>query len=328
MPILLATIALATQLQVADSAALAAERLFTVDQVIARGVAAGGFPGAAVAIGRHDGTVWLRGYGAEGCAGVGGTTIAVDPSRTVYDLASLTKVVATTTAIMVLYDQHRIRLDAPAARYLPKWTIGARAHVTIRDLLTHRSGLPAGRDLWRVAHSAAAARRAVLKTPLEYAPGDHYVYSDLGADVLGLVVEKISGESLDAFTREHVFSKLAMTSTRFRPPRSWTARLARTEAPLGRVHDRNAATLGGIAGHAGLFSSAADLAVFARMSTACASCATRPSRCLPGVRRGIAHWGGIPAGARAAGRSWARPRTATRGSRARASGSIRRATCS
>ncbi len=255
---------LAAHTSAPDSIALDAERLFLVDRVIAHGVAAGGYPGAAVAIGRRDGTVWLRGYGSQGC-GTGGSHTQVDPSRTVYDLASLTKVVATTSAIMVLYDEGRIRLDAPAARYLPRWAIGARAHITVRDLLTHRSGLPAGRDLWRVAHSAAGAKRAVLKTALEYPAGEHYVYSDIGADVLGLIVEAVSGEPLDQFVNEHVFRKLGMTSTRFRPPRSWSDRLARTEAPPGRVHDRNAAALGGVAGHAGLFSSAADLAVFARM---------------------------------------------------------------
>jgi CubicO group peptidase (beta-lactamase class C family) len=242
-----------------DSATLDAERLFTVDYVIERGVTAGGFPGASVAIGRRDGTVWLRGYGARGCADEAHS--AVDPTKTIYDLASLTKVIATTTAIMILYDQGRVRLDAPVARYLPSWKIGKRAHVTLRDLLTHRSGLPAGRELWRVPHP----RRAVLKTPLEYTPGDHYVYSDLGADVLGFVVEAVAHEPLDAFVSEHVFQKLGMKSTRFRPPKSWHSRLALTEAPLGRVHDRNAAALGGVAGHAGLFSSAADLSIFARM---------------------------------------------------------------
>jgi CubicO group peptidase (beta-lactamase class C family) len=177
----------------------------------------------------------------------------------------LTKVVATTTAIMILYDQGKIKLDAPAARYLPQWKVGAHAGVTVRDLLTHRSGLPPGRDLWVIAHSPAAARRAVLRTPLESAPGERYVYSDLGADILGFIVEQVSGERLDEFTRSHIFQRLGMNSTRFRPPPSWASRLAHTEAPLGRVHDRNAATLGGVAGHAGLFSTAADLSIFAEM---------------------------------------------------------------
>ena len=245
-----------------DTASLGAERLFAVDHVVAHAVSARGFPGAAVAIGRDAGPVWLRGYGRRGWDD---DAAAVDPSRTVYDLASLTKVVATTTAIMILYDQGKIRLDAPAARYLPQWKIGAHAGVTVRDLLTHRSGLPPGRDLWRVGHTPAAARRAVLRTPLESPPGERYVYSDLGADILGFIVEAVSGERLDQYTTDHIFRRLGMTSTRFRPPASWDARLARTEAPLGRVHDHNAAALGGVAGHAGLFSTAADLGIFAEM---------------------------------------------------------------
>src|SRR5580704_6965987 len=253
-PLLVALCCLATP----DTASLGAERLFAVDHVVAHAVSARGFPGAAVAIGRDAGPVWLRGYGRRGWDD---DAAAVDPSRTVYDLASLTKVVATTTAIMILYDQGKIRLDAPAARYLPQWKIGAHAGVTVRDLLTHRSGLPPGRGLWRVAHTPAAARRAVLKTPLESPPGERYVYSDLGADILGFIVESVSGQRLDEFTTTHIFRRLGMTSTRFRPPASWDARLARTEAPLGRVHDHNAAALGGVAGHAGLFSTAADLGI-------------------------------------------------------------------
>jgi len=246
----------------ADQQPLDAERLLEIDAVVAHAVAAGGFPGAAVAVGRHDGEIWLRSYGRQGW---GADAPATDPDRTLYDLASLTKVVATTTAIMVLYDQGRIQLDAPAARYLPRWAIGRHADVTVRDLLTHRSGLPPGRDLRRAARSPAGARRAVLATPLDFPPGTHYVYSDLGADILGFIVEAVSGEPLDRFVDTHVFRRLGMRSTRFRPPPSWDARLARTEAPLGRVHDGNAAALGGVAGHAGLFATVADLSIFARM---------------------------------------------------------------
>ena len=256
------SLALLCCLATPDSSQLSAERLLAVDHVLTHAVAAGGFPGATVAIGRVSGPTWLRGYGHRSWVE---TTPQVDPATTVYDLASLTKVVATTTAIMILYDQGKIRLDAPAARYLPQWKVSARAGVTVRDLLTHRSGLPPGRDLWRVGHTPAAARRAVLRTPLEDEPGAHYVYSDLGADILGFIVENVSGERLDQFTTERVFRRLGMTSTRFRPPPTWRARLAHTEAPLGRVHDRNAAALGGVAGHAGLFSTAADLSIFAEM---------------------------------------------------------------
>src|ERR1700723_536701 len=123
-PLLVALCCLATP----DTASLGAERLFAVDHVVTHAVLAGGFPGATVAIGRTDGPVWLRGYGHRGW---GDEATPGDPTRTVYDLASLTKVVATTTAIMILYDQGKIRLDAPAARYLPQWKIGAHAGVTV-----------------------------------------------------------------------------------------------------------------------------------------------------------------------------------------------------
>ena len=232
-----------------------------VDRAVARGITAGGFPGLAVVVGRSDTTLLARGYGQLGWNQPG----TVDPHRTIYDLASLTKVVATTTAAMVLYDHGELDLDTPVSRYLPEWSIGSRARVTVRELLTHRSGLPAGRDLWQVARSSRAARSAVLATPLESAPGSHYIYSDLGADIMGLVVERISHERLDVFLERHVYGPLHMRATGFRPPAAWRRDIARTEAPAGQVLDRNAAALGGVAGHAGLFSTAADLAVFARL---------------------------------------------------------------
>jgi CubicO group peptidase (beta-lactamase class C family) len=144
--------------------------------------------------------------------------------------------------------------------------------VTVRELLTHRSGLPAGRDLWRIAHSPQDARDLVLSTNLEYVPNQAYVYSDLGADVLGMIVEAVSGERLDQFLQRRVFGPLGMHDTFYRPADSLRYRVAPTELtpprgyPLqGEVHDENAYALGGIAGHAGLFSTAADLSIFAQM---------------------------------------------------------------
>jgi CubicO group peptidase (beta-lactamase class C family) len=236
--------------------------LAIVDRVATHGLQAGGYPGIAVLIGRPDTTLFERGYGhLDWIAG----SAPVDPARTMYDLASLTKVVGTTTALMLLYDRHRLDLDAPVSRYLPQWRGGGKSRVTVRDLLTHRSGLPAGRELWRIARTPAAARRAVLATPLAYPPGGRYVYSDLGADILGFVVEAITHEPLDDYLAEHVYGRLGMRNTRFRPTRIDDRRVARTEGPLGRANDRNAVALGGVAGHAGLFASAGDLAILARM---------------------------------------------------------------
>lgn len=232
-----------------------------VDRATARGIGARGFPGLAVLVGRRDTTLLARGYGH-----IGWTENApVDPDRTEYDLASLTKVVATTTAAMLLYDHGRLDLDAPASRYLPEWRVGARAHVTIRQLLSHRSGLPAGRELWRITRTRRGARHAILTTPLESVPGSRYIYSDFGADVMGFVIERITHEPLDKFLERRVYRRLGMRSTGFRPSASKRSVIARTEAPPGLVLDRNAAALGGVAGHAGLFGTASDLAIFARL---------------------------------------------------------------
>ncbi|MFL5578488.1 MAG: serine hydrolase domain-containing protein [Gemmatimonadaceae bacterium] len=252
-----------------ESVGMAADRLAVIDRVVARGVAARGFPGAAVLVGRRGGAVWARGYGHLSWAA---GSPAVDPDATVYDLASLTKVVATTTAAMILYDEGRLRLDDPVAKYLPAFAGGAKSRVTVRQLLTHRSGLPAGRGLGRDRHSPAEARRLVLATPLQYAPGARTLYSDAGFEVLGFVVEAAARQPLDAFVEKRVFRPLGMRHTAFRPGAALRLRAAPTEprrdggAPLrGVVHDDEAAALGGVAGHAGLFSTAGDLAVFAQM---------------------------------------------------------------
>lgn len=248
---------------------MSSSRLATIDRVVERGIKAGGYPGAAVVVGRKGAAVWEKGFGHLGWTA---DAASVVPERTIYDLASLTKVVGTTTAVMILFDQGRLHLDDQVVRFLPEFTGGGREQVTIRMLLTHRSGLPAGRDLWRIAHTADEARAAVLATPLVAAPGQHFEYSDLGADVLGFVVEAASGERLDTFLQARVFAPLGMSDTRFRPDASLRSRIAPTELtpprgyPLrGEVHDENAYALGGVAGHAGLFSTVSDLSIFAQM---------------------------------------------------------------
>ncbi|WP_169307706.1 serine hydrolase domain-containing protein [Gemmatimonas aurantiaca] len=247
---------------------MSAERLSTIDRVVRRGVDAGGYPGAAVVVGRKGFTVWSRGFGTLDWS----AKARVTAQESLYDLASLTKVVATTTAIMVLFDRGQIDLDAPVSRYLPDFQGGLRDKVTVRHLLTHRAGLPAGRELWRIAKTPAEARAAVLASAVKCTPGACYEYSDLGADLLGFVAESVSGQRLDTFLESAVYSKLGMQDTYFRVPMADVSRTAPTEIapprgyPLrGEVHDENAFALGGVAGHAGLFSSAADLSVFAQM---------------------------------------------------------------
>jgi CubicO group peptidase (beta-lactamase class C family) len=248
---------------------MSSDRLAKIDHVVERGISAGGYPGASVVVGRRGAAVWEKGFGNMSWER-GSTPVSAD--KTIYDLASLTKVVGTTTALMVLYDEGKIHLDDPVSQYIPAFTGGAKDRVTLRMLLEHRSGLPAGRDLWRTAHNPAEARDEVISTPLGCEPGRCYEYSDLGADMLGFVVEAVSGERLDTFLDERVFGPLGMTDTHFRPADSLRSRIAPTEVapprgyPLqGEVHDENAYALGGVAGHAGLFSTAADLSIFAQM---------------------------------------------------------------
>ena len=248
---------------------MSASRLATIDRVIERGIKAGGYPGAAVVVGRKGATVWEKGFGRLGWTVESGPVVA---ERTIYDLASLTKVVGTTTAVMLLFDEGKLHLDDKVAQFIPEFTGGGKENVTLRMLLEHRSGLPAGRDLWRIAHTPEEARAAVISTPLFAIPGQYYEYSDLGADMLGFTVEAVTGETLDQFLQRRVFTPLGMTDTHFRPDASLRGRIAPTELtpprgyPLrGEVHDENAYALGGVAGHAGLFSTVSDLSMFAQM---------------------------------------------------------------
>jgi len=244
------------------------ERLTLIDRAVKQGLMAGGFPGAAVVVGRRGAIVWEKGYGS---ADWGFGLPSVQVRSTLYDLASLTKVAATSAAAMVLYDRGRLKLDAPVSRYLPAFRGGDKSRVTVRDLLTHRSGLPAGRSL-ASAHNARQARRLIIETPLEAPPGTRTEYSDVGADVLGFVIEAIAGERLDQFVSRTIYRRLGLQNTMFLPGRARRARVAPTENnpprgyPIrGEVHDDAAFALGGVAGHAGLFATASDLAVFAQM---------------------------------------------------------------
>ena len=253
----------------AASVGMSADRLETIDRIVKRGMTAGGYPGASVVVGRRGYSVFEKGYGRLGWTT---STAAVVPDESIYDLASLTKVVGTATAAMILYDEGRLELDAPVSKYLPSFSGGPKDVVTIRHLLTHTSGLPAGRDLRRLASSPWEARNVVMASSLTCKPGACQVYSDIGADVLGFAVEAIAGQGLDAFLEERVFTPLGMNDTHFRPDAALRDRIAPTEVssprgyPVrGEVHDENAWALGGVAGHAGLFSTAADLSLFAQM---------------------------------------------------------------
>ena len=260
----------------AEDAGMRAFALDSLDYVILDQVRGGAAPGAAVAIARHGRVVKRGGYGVLDLR----PGFAAVTDSTIYDIASLTKVVGTTTAIMMLIDDGLLQLDAPVKQYIPEWSgTPEKEAVTLRNLLLHNSGLTAGGSLYTQIGTRASYRERIAGMELNYTPGSRTVYSDYGGILMGAIVEQVSGKSLDVFLQERLFGPLGMHDTGFNPLQWQNAadirgRIAPTEfsatigrgAPLqGLVHDENAYAMGGIAGHAGLFSSARDLAVYAQM---------------------------------------------------------------
>jgi CubicO group peptidase (beta-lactamase class C family) len=246
--------------------ALQAATAPAVDSAVMAGVAAGVYPGAVVVIGTGRRVLYARGYGHFTWSSASAVPNA---DSTLFDLASLTKVVATTPASMVLVETGRLKLEDSVQRYLPEFVGAGKDRVTVRQLLEHRSGLRAFLPLNERAATAADARRLVLEEPLRWPPGTRVEYSDLNAMLLGWIVERVAGRPLDSLARHAVFEPLGMTSTRFRPPRALRPRIPpvglwRGHAIAGEVHDQNAARLGGVSGHAGLYSTGADLARYAQ----------------------------------------------------------------
>ncbi|CAG1771221.1 serine-type D-Ala-D-Ala carboxypeptidase [uncultured bacterium] len=239
----------------------------TLRTILVAGVRDSAFPGAIAVVGTRDGDV----------ASVAAGTLDWSPSpvpddRTLWDMASLTKVVGLTSAMMLLVESGSVDLDAPLQRYIGEWRGPNKEAVTVRHLLTHSSGLPAWRPLYKETSSPAEAAALAIATPLDTLPGARMVYSDLGAIILGEVVKRVTGEAFDAFLAKRVFEPLGMRETMFRPPAAVLDRVAPTEVDpwrqrhlRGEVHDENAFALGGVSSHAGLFSTARDLTRLARM---------------------------------------------------------------
>ena len=244
--------------------------LSAVDALIAQAIAAKKLPGAVVAFGTSQGVLALRAYGQRALVPV------PEPmtTDTVFDLASLTKAVATASAVMALVDAGKLRLDDRVRRHLPELDRSA-ARITVRELLLHASGLPHVDALRNYDAGPAAALASLLRAKPERTPGEGFLYSDLGYLWLGELVRRVSGESLDVFTGRALFTPLAMQDTVWNPAPLLLPRIAPTEltelrapSPIlirGTVHDPRAYRLGGVAGHAGLFSTASDLTRFARM---------------------------------------------------------------
>jgi uncharacterized protein YbbC (DUF1343 family)/CubicO group peptidase (beta-lactamase class C family) len=240
-------------------------RLSVLDPIVNDAIAQQQIPGAVLIVG-HDGhIVYRKAYGSR----------ALVPRRepmtpdTIFDCASLTKVVATTTAVMQLWEQGKLRMADPVAKYLPEFGQNGKQEITVRQLLVHYSGLPEDLDLAKRWDGKETAYRMAFEGAPERPPGSALLYSDVNFVVLGALVERVSGESLDEYAAKHVFVPLGLKETRFRPPSSWLPRIAPTEdenhRPLqGVVHDPTARRMGGVAGHAGMFSTADDLAVFAQ----------------------------------------------------------------
>jgi CubicO group peptidase (beta-lactamase class C family) len=209
----------------------------------------------------------------EGCYGFRAKVPEKEPitQDTIFDLASLTKVVATTPSIMLLVEQGKVKLDAPVQTYIPQFGGGARARITVRHLMVHTSGLKPGlprNPAWSGYNSGIGWACVTFPTT---EPDEKFRYSDINFILLGEIVRRVSGEPLDSFAAKHIFQPLGMKDTSFNPPASWRTRIAPTEKDetetllRGVVHDPTSRHMGGVAGHAGLFSTAQDLSRYARM---------------------------------------------------------------
>lgn len=264
-----------------EAVGLLSSHLKHIDDVVAAAIQAGEIPGAVVLVARHDRIAY--------CQAFGNRSVRPKPEPmtvdTIFDMASLTKVVATMPSIMLLVENGTLRLDDKVKRYLPSFTGGGKDGITLRQLLTHYSGLPPDFDLSKQWFGYSAALEELWKTNTDAEPGKEFKYSDLNYIALGEVIRVVSGGTLDAFARERIFIPLDMTDTTFLPSMKLLPRIAPTESRRntlqylkgqtslasldkilrGEVHDPTAWRMGGVAGHAGLFSSAQDLAVFAQM---------------------------------------------------------------
>src|SRR5947209_3671074 len=282
----LITQTLAATLPVAQPATvgMSAERLAQIDQVVQQAIERKETPGAVVLVGRRGRVVWRRAYGAR----------AVEPARegmttdTIFDLASLTKIVATATSIMILVERGQVRLNDPLVRYLPEMKGAGAEQVTIEQLLTHRSGFAPDFDLSEQWTGYDEAIKHLATERLRTPPGARFVYSDINFIALSEVVHRVSGQMLDEFARRNIYEPLGMRETGFHPAAALRPRIAPTEKRRaqaaylggraesvaaneadqwlrGEVHDPTAFRMGGVAGHAGVFSTADNLAIFCQM---------------------------------------------------------------
>jgi beta-N-acetylhexosaminidase len=247
-------------------------KLAPVVAVLEKGISEHAYPGGVVAVG-HKGELFVRAFGRQTDA----ADFAEVNEKTIYDTASLTKPVVTATLAAMLTETGALEITAPVSRYLPGWSCGPkpkkREQATIAHLLTHTSGLPAHRDYFEKVKGNREIVALALAETLDHEPGSKSVYSDIGFILLGAIIERLTGRTLDRLAQDRIFGPLGMADTMFLPPKSLRPRIAPTERIYGgrrqilrgQVQDANAAAMGGVAGHAGMFSTAPDLAIFCQM---------------------------------------------------------------
>lgn len=264
-----------------ETMGLQASRLKFIDDAVRASMKAGETPGAVVLVARHGKIAYCKAFGNRSLKP------KTEPmtTDTIFDMSSLTKVMAATPSIMLLVENGTLRLEDKVKRYLPKFSGGGKDGITVRQLLTHYSGLKPDFDLSRQWFGYEDALNELWKTTAVSEPGKEFAYSDINFIALGEIVHAVSGKTLDVFAQEYIFVPLSMKDTCFRPPAKMVSRIAPTEnrkntlqylkgqssqpahdAMLrGEVHDPTAWRMGGVAGHAGLFSSAQDIAIYAQM---------------------------------------------------------------
>lgn len=251
-----------------DEAGFDSAKLAVLDSIMERAIQDSVSPGAVLLVARNGIIAYHKAFG----------TYSYDPySRrvnpsSIYDMASITKVAATTISIMKLYEEGKINLDDPVSKYIPKFAQNGKEKVTLKNLLLHNSGLPSWKPFYQLCKTPDEILDSIYAQPLVYKTGDSTVYSDLGFITLGKVVEVVTGMTLDQYVKKMFYIPLGMKNTTFLPPDKWIENIAPTEydSLLGKfihgvVHDENARALGGVSGHAGLFSNARDLAVLMQM---------------------------------------------------------------
>ena len=241
-------------------------RFAAVDAILEKAVQEQNPPGVVVIVGHNGETVYRKAFGYR----------SLEPQRepmtmdTIFDMASLTKCMVTATGIMQLVQAGQVRLNDPVAKYIPEFAQNGKQDITVRQLLIHYSGLPEDLDLKAKWEGYETALRMAMETAPAFPPGSRFLYSDINYIVLGELIHRVSGQPLDEYAAKNIFEPLGMSWTRFNPPAYWRERIESTEYDehgvmlRGVVHDPTARRMGGVAGHAGVFSTADDAAKFAK----------------------------------------------------------------